>query len=115
MRKFLELIFLSLAAAMLPAAQNNLQIYFVDVEGGAATLKMMLVNMRAGSFISEHDEAIGTRMATVLAGGDVEGGTQVTEAWLLDWERKLFCELLRTPQTQERINAMLKTGKPLRN
>ena len=38
MRKFLQLILFSFAAAMLPAAQSNLQIYFVDVEGGAATL-----------------------------------------------------------------------------
>jgi len=84
-------------------------------KGGIATLRMMLVNMRAGNFISEHDMDIGTKMATVLAGGEVEGGTQVTEEWLLEWERKLFCELLRTPKTQERINGMLKTGKPVRN
>ena len=38
MRNFLQLILFSLAAAMLPAAQSKLEIYFVDVEGGAATL-----------------------------------------------------------------------------
>src|ERR1700704_4029535 len=38
MRNFLQLIFFSLVTAMLPAAQSNLEIYFVDVEGGAATL-----------------------------------------------------------------------------
>ena len=38
MRKFSHLVLFLLAAAMLPAAQNSLQIYFVDVEGGAATL-----------------------------------------------------------------------------
>lgn len=84
-------------------------------KGGIATLKMMLVNMRVGNFISEHDMAIAERTATALCGGAVEGGTAVTEDWLLDWERKLFCELLRTQKTQERIGAMLQTGKPLRN
>jgi beta-lactamase superfamily II metal-dependent hydrolase len=38
MRHFARLTFFLLAAAILPAAQGNLQIYFVDVEGGAATL-----------------------------------------------------------------------------
>src|SRR5689334_21783952 len=38
MRNFLQFVLCFLAAAMLPAAQRNLQIYFVDVEGGAATL-----------------------------------------------------------------------------
>jgi len=38
MRNLLQLILFSFAAVILSAAQNNLQIYFVDVEGGAATL-----------------------------------------------------------------------------
>jgi 3-hydroxyacyl-CoA dehydrogenase len=84
-------------------------------KGGIATLKMILVNMRAGGFISEHDAAIAERTATALCGGPIEGGTQVTEDWILDWERKVFCELLRTDKTQARIKNMLETGKPLRN
>ena len=38
MRTFLKPILFSFSAAILSAAQNNLQIYFIDVEGGAATL-----------------------------------------------------------------------------
>jgi 3-hydroxyacyl-CoA dehydrogenase len=34
---------------------------------------------------------------------------------VLDLEREAFLELLGTKETQERIAAMLKTGKPLRN
>jgi len=30
-------------------------------------------------------------------------------------ERKLFVELLKNPLTQQRIQHMLQTGKPLRN
>jgi len=45
----------------------------------------------------------------------VEPGSMVDEKWLLDLERKNFVALAKTPKTQERIEYMLKTGKPLRN
>jgi 3-hydroxyacyl-CoA dehydrogenase len=82
---------------------------------GIATLKMMLVNMKEGSFISDHDYEIASRIATVLCGGEVDPGSVVDEKWLLDLERANFVELAKTPKTQERIEHMLKTGKPLRN
>ncbi|MDR2013146.1 MAG: enoyl-CoA hydratase/isomerase family protein [Rhodanobacter sp.] len=82
---------------------------------GAATLKMMLVNLREGRFISEHDEHIASRVADTLCGGAVERGSQVDEAWLLALELKHFFELVQMPKTQERIQHMLTTGKPLRN
>ncbi|MGZ5074328.1 MAG: 3-hydroxyacyl-CoA dehydrogenase, partial [Usitatibacter sp.] len=82
---------------------------------GVATLKMMLVNMKEGGFISDHDYEISSRIAQVLCGGEVEPGSLVDEKWLLDLERRNFVELAKTPKTQERIEAMLKTGKPLRN
>ena len=82
---------------------------------GTATLKMMLVNMKEGGFISAHDYEIASRIATVLCGGEVEPGSVVDEKWLLDLERRHFVELAKTPKTQERIEHMLKNGKPLRN
>lgn len=82
---------------------------------GIATFKMMLVNMQAGGFISEHDMEVSTRIATVLCGGDVDRGTLVDEQWLLNLERENFIALALMPKTQERIAHMLKTGKPLRN
>ena len=82
---------------------------------GIATLKMMLVNMKEGGFISEHDYEISSRIAEVLCGGAVEPGSIVDEKWLLDLERRHFVELAKMPKTQERIEHMLKTGKPLRN
>ena len=51
---------------------------------GFATLQMMLVNMRDGGFISAYDFEIGQRIARVLCGGEVESGSLVDEAWLLD-------------------------------
>jgi 3-hydroxyacyl-CoA dehydrogenase len=39
----------------------------------------------------------------------------VDEKWIIYLERKHFVELAKTGKTQERIENMLKTGKPLRN
>jgi 3-hydroxyacyl-CoA dehydrogenase len=95
-----------------PLPANN-----VTVAGdvGLATLKMALVNMLEGRFISEHDNTVATRIGDVLCGGAIERGSQVDEAWLLDLERKHFFELAQMPKTQERIAYTLTTGKPLRN
>ena len=82
---------------------------------GVATLKMILVNMLEGHFISEHDFEIGTRIATAICGGEIDRGTPVNEQWLHHLEREHFLKLCAMPKTQERIGHMLKTGKPLRN
>ncbi len=82
---------------------------------GVATLKMMLINMKEGGFISEHDYEVSSRVAEVLCGGMVDPGSLVDEKWMLDLERRHFVELAKMPKTQERIAYMLKNGKPLRN
>jgi 3-hydroxyacyl-CoA dehydrogenase len=80
-----------------------------------ATIRAHLANLLAGGHISEHDMLVSSKIATVLCGGDVEAGSLVDEAWLLELERALFMELLATEKTQARIEHTLKTGKPLRN
>ena len=82
---------------------------------GIATFKASMINMLEGSFISEHDYNIGCRIAETMCGGDVEAGSMVDEQWLLDLERKNFMELLATQKTRDRVEYMLKNGKPLRN
>ncbi len=82
---------------------------------GTASLKMMLVNMLEGRFISAHDYEIASRIADTLCGGAIERGAQVDEQWFLDLERKHFVALAQMPKTQERIQHTLTTGKPLRN
>ena len=82
---------------------------------GTASLKMMLVNMLAGKFISEHDNEIAGRIADTLCGGAIERGSQVDEDWLLRLERKHFVALAQMEKTQARIQHTLATGKPLRN
>ncbi|MGC8520235.1 MAG: 3-hydroxyacyl-CoA dehydrogenase/enoyl-CoA hydratase family protein [Steroidobacteraceae bacterium] len=82
---------------------------------GAASIKAQLVNLLEGHFISPYDFEIGSRIAEVMTGGELEAGTEVDESWILALERRHFVELLKNPKTQERIVHTLKTGKPLRN
>ena len=82
---------------------------------GTASLKMMLVNMLEGRFISEHDYDIASRIADTLCGGAIERGALVDERWLLDLERRHFVELAQSAKTQDRIAYTMTTGKPLRN
>lgn len=97
--------------------QPKLPATGVKVAGdpGIQTFKMMLYNMVEGRQISPYDALIGEKVATVLCGGEVDQGTAVNEQWFLDLERRVFLELCQQKNTADRIEHMLKTGKPLRN
>jgi 3-hydroxyacyl-CoA dehydrogenase len=105
------------ALAMADAGYRPPLATLIPVTGryGSATIGAQLVNMRDGGFISAHDMHIGTLIAEIVSGGDIEPGSRVSEQWLLDRERAAFIALLGTPKTQERIMGMLQTGKPVRN
>ena len=72
-------------------------------------------SMQASNFISEHDQKIANKLAYVMAGGDLSEPTKVSEQYLLNLEREAFLSLCSERKTLERIQHMLKTGKPLRN
>ena len=85
---------------------------------GKQALGMFLVgtdSMQASKYISEHDQKIANKLAYVMAGGDLSEPTLVSEQYLLDIEREAFLSLCTERKTLERIQHMLKTGKPLRN
>ncbi|MBC2845842.1 3-hydroxyacyl-CoA dehydrogenase/enoyl-CoA hydratase family protein [Winogradskyella flava] len=85
---------------------------------GKQALGMFLVGtdaMEASHYISEHDHKIANKLAYVMAGGDLSEPTLVSEQYLLDLEREAFLSLCTERKTLERIQHMLKTGKPLRN
>ncbi len=105
------------AKAMFDAGYRAPVKRLIPVAGrsGIATVKASLVAMRDGGFISQHDFHIGSLIADVCCGGEVDAGTLVTEEYLMALERKHFCGLLENPKTQERIMGMLQTGKPVRN
>jgi len=83
--------------------------------GVAASIKSQLWNMQKGGFISEYDQFLASTIADVITGGDVPAGTMITEEYLLDLEREGFVKLCGQKKTLERIQHMLKKGKPLRN
>ncbi|WP_233898797.1 3-hydroxyacyl-CoA dehydrogenase/enoyl-CoA hydratase family protein [Tenacibaculum piscium] len=72
-------------------------------------------SMHASRFISEHDQKIANKLAYVMAGGDLSEPTRVSEQYLLNLEREAFLSLTTERKSLERIQQMLKTGKPLRN
>ena len=85
---------------------------------GKQALGMFLVgtdSMQESNYISEHDMKIANKLAYVMAGGDLSEPTLVSEQYLLDLEREAFLSLCTERKTLERIQHMLKTGKPLRN
>lgn len=84
-------------------------------ESALSTLKLGIHQMKRAGYISDHDAEIGTQLARILTGGDLNHPTRVSEQYLLDLEREAFLSLVSKRKTQERIAHMLKTGKPLRN
>jgi 3-hydroxyacyl-CoA dehydrogenase len=90
-----------------------------DVEvGGAedlALLKTGIYLARQANYISDYDTVVGGKLAHVLSGGPLTGRQTVSEQYLLDLEREAFLSLCGQRKTQERMQHMLKTGKPLRN
>lgn len=97
---------------MQPAHRNDIQVLG---KTGLGTLTVGVESFVAGGYISEHDAKIAKKVAYVMCGGDLSAPTQVTEQYLLDLEREAFLSLCGEKKTLERIQAMLQTGKPLRN
>ena len=84
-------------------------------ESAQAAIKLALHMMSRGGFVSEHDVLIGKKLANIMSGGSLNHTSYVSEQYLIDLEREAFLSLCGERKTQERIAAMLKTGKPLRN
>lgn len=87
----------------------------VGGESAFAMLKLGAWTMRQGGYISDYDVVVAEKLANVLSGGRLTGEQTVSEQYLLDLEREAFLSLCGNPKTQERMQYMLKTGKPLRN
>jgi 3-hydroxyacyl-CoA dehydrogenase len=104
---------LSIAPGYVPGVPRT------DVEvGGAedlALLKTGIYLARQANYITDYDTVVGEKLAYVLSGGRLTGRQTVSEQYLLDLEREAFLSLCGQRKTQERMQHMLKTGKPLRN
>ena len=68
-----------------------------------------------GKYATDHDVTVAKKLAYVMCGGDLSEPTLVSEQYLLDLEREAFLSLTGEKKTLERIQSILKSGKPLRN
>jgi 3-hydroxyacyl-CoA dehydrogenase len=105
------------ALAMVPGWSPGVPRQDISVEGeaGYALLKMGMKIAAEGGYITEYDTVVGEKLAYVLCGGRLTGTQKVSEQYLLDLEREAFLSLCGNAKTQQRMQHMLKHGKPLRN
>jgi len=71
--------------------------------------------MWRGNYATDHDVKVAKKLAYVMCGGDLSEPTLVSEQYILDLEREAFLSLCGEKKTLERIQSVLKGGKPLRN
>ncbi|MBI4584490.1 MAG: 3-hydroxyacyl-CoA dehydrogenase/enoyl-CoA hydratase family protein [Planctomycetes bacterium] len=82
---------------------------------GLAEFEIAMHQFRQAGYVSDYDVHLGKSLAQVLCGGEVDDTDTVTEEYLLDLEREVFLKLCGEPKTLDRIEYMLRNGKPLRN
>ncbi|MEJ7587224.1 MAG: 3-hydroxyacyl-CoA dehydrogenase family protein [Ferruginibacter sp.] len=97
---------------VMPVQRNDIRVL------GRGALGVMLAGingMQSGNYATAHDATVAKKLAYVMCGGDLSEPAFVSEQYLLDLEREAFLSLTGEKKTLERIQSVLKTGKPLRN
>jgi len=97
---------------IMPVQRNDIKVL------GQSALGAMHAGINAmwrGQYASEHDVKIAKKLAYVMCGGDLSEPTLVSEQYLLSLEREAFLSLMGERKTLERIQSIIKSGKPLRN
>jgi len=89
----------------------------IKVQGRAmlGALYAGINGMWRGNYATAHDVVVAKKLAYVMCGGDLSEPTLVSEQYLLDLEREAFLSLTGEKKSLERIQSVLKTGKPVRN
>ena len=105
---------LDLADGYAPPVRDK-SVYAAGTVVRAAIEAAIIRTMMWGRYATEYDGVIAKHLARVLTGGDLSVAQWVPEEYILRLEKEAFLELLKNEKTHERIGAMLKTGKPLRN
>lgn len=82
---------------------------------GLGALYAGINGMWRAQYATDHDVTVARKLAYVMCGGDLSEAREVSEQYLLDLEREAFLSLTAEKKTLERIQSILKTGKPLRN
>jgi 3-hydroxyacyl-CoA dehydrogenase len=84
-------------------------------QSALGTLYAGINGMWRAGYATDHDVTVAKKLAYVMCGGDLSEQSLVSEQYLLDLEREAFLSLCGEKKTLERIQAVLKTGKPVRN
>ena len=84
-------------------------------EPGREAMLALLERLRTKGIATSHDEAVGKALADVLCGGNRAAGEALEEVEVHALEREAFIRLAHTAATRARIEALLTTGRPLRN
>lgn len=71
--------------------------------------------MWRGNYATDHDVLVAKKLAYVMCGGDLSEPTEVSEQYLLDLERQAFLSLCGEKKTLERLQSVIKSGRPIRN
>jgi 3-hydroxyacyl-CoA dehydrogenase len=71
--------------------------------------------MWRANYATDHDSLVARKLAFVMCGGNLSEPTLVSEQYLLDLERETFLSLCGEKKTLERLQSVIKSGKPLRN
>ncbi len=82
---------------------------------GLGTLYAGINGMLKAGYATEHDSLVAKKLAYVMCGGDLSEQSFVSEQYLLDLEREAFLSLCGEKKSLERIQSVLKSGKPVRN
>lgn len=82
---------------------------------GYSALNIMLYIMTEANFATPYDKVLTEKVARIMTGGDLSEPQVVPESFILKLEREAILECFKDKRTHERMEHMLKTGKPLRN
>ncbi|MCI0710003.1 MAG: 3-hydroxyacyl-CoA dehydrogenase/enoyl-CoA hydratase family protein, partial [Chloroflexi bacterium] len=80
-----------------------------------SAMKVGAFMLAEAQYATEYERQMADCLAYVLTGGGLSEPQWVDEQYILDLEREAFVEVCKNPRTQERIQHMLQTNKPLRN
>jgi 3-hydroxyacyl-CoA dehydrogenase len=100
------------AGYVTPQQRNDVKVLGRSAMGA---LYAGINGMWRGGYATDHDVVIAKKLAYVMCGGDLSEPTLVSEQYLLDLEREAFLSLCGERKTLERIQSVLKGGKPVRN
>lgn len=91
------------------------QLLLLPGPGARMVLEQQVDNLLLTGKVTEHDTVIAHQLARVLTGGEHSHVTPLPEQQVLDLEREAFLSLCGMEKTQERMQSILMSGKPLRN